>query len=270
MPKLVRFAATAVLGIALGWGAGCSSDKRCFYDSQSYPNGASFPATDGCNVCKCIAAGQVECTLAGCLGDAGFEHPAVAVADARDSAFTATTADVKLPMDTAAPDDAAPVDYCALPTGLTFFAQREFQVPGSIASYEETYHLDNAGLVITRNWWNGYDADFERTCTPMLPLCGPTDQITVWDIGAELADPDVKAALASPPYTLFGTAKWPSDEWSIAADGGGRVFVGLPCPSEDADTCQPIPPSLQRLKDDLQAIATAGAAQPVCVELLQP
>ena len=168
-------------------------------------------------------------------------------------------------------DTAAFTDSCNLATGLTFSAQQTFQVPGSIASYQESYHLDNTGLLITRNWWNGYDAQFERTCTPVLPVCGLPDQITAGNIGADLADPDVKHALAAPAYTTFGAVKWPSDAWIIAETGGaGPILVGLPCTDADAGSCQPIPAGLGRLKADLQAFAAAGVAQAACVDLLKP
>jgi hypothetical protein len=270
MKELVGAAATAALVILFGWVGGCSSEQRCSYNGQSYPKGASFRATDDCNTCTCMAGEQVECTPAACLGDAGFA-PAMdtAAADTRDSAIADVPPNMPLPIDAPAPYDTAPADYCQLPTGLTFHVLQQFNVPGSIASYGDTYHLDNTGLVITRGWYNGYDADYERTCTPVLPVCGLTDQIPVWNIGADLADPDVMAALASPPDTRFGAGPWSSEALFLATDGGGEILVGLPCTEPDAGPCKPIPPGLQRLKDNLRALAAAGAAQPDCVALLQ-
>ena len=56
---------------------GCASDGPpgtdgsagggCTYAGKTYPVGAGFPDTDGCNSCKCEAAGQVSCTLLACL-----------------------------------------------------------------------------------------------------------------------------------------------------------------------------------------------------------
>jgi hypothetical protein len=199
--------------------------------------------------------------------DAGFEQPLDAAApDTPERVIADAPADVSTLIDTA-----AFADFCNLATGLTFSAQQTFQVPGSIASYQESYHLDNTGLLITRNWWNGYDAQFERTCKPVLPVCGLPDQITVENIGADLADPDVKPALAAPPYTTYGAVKWPSDAWFIAEDGGaGPIMVGLPCIDADAGHCQPVPAGLGRLNTDLQALAATGAAQAACVDLLKP
>ena len=95
--------------------------------------------------------------------------------------------------------------------------------------------------------------------------------ITVGNIGADMAAPDVKTALASSPDTTFGAVKWPSDAWYIVEDGGaGPVLVGLPCTDADAGPCQPIPAGMERLKDDLQALVVAGAAQAACVDLLKP
>jgi hypothetical protein len=235
--------------------------------------------------------GCVGSNNSGTLVDAGFDQPLDAAApDAQESAIADAPADVVSPIDTDAPADvvspidtdapadvvspidiAAPANSCELPTGLTFSANQTFQVTGSIASYSDSYHLDNTGLLITRNWWNGYDAEIERTCTPVLPACGLPDQITVGNISADLAAPDVKPALAAPPYTTFGAVKWPSDAWYIAEDGGaGPIVVGLPCTDADAGPCQPIPAGLERLKGDLQGLVAAGAAQAACVDLLKP
>ena len=53
----------------------------CTYDGQTYPVGASFPSSDGCNTCDCAADGTVACTdmacqecggIAGLACDEGF------------------------------------------------------------------------------------------------------------------------------------------------------------------------------------------------------
>jgi len=240
----------------------CPSDQVCAYNEKTYLTGAWFPAADGCNTCSCVARGQVECTLMGCLGDAGFKPPSdPAAPDARDAAIDG----LAVP-----PDSHGPDAYCQLPTALTFYRQQEISVPNSIGSYEESYRLNWNELFIIRSIWNGYDAEVERTCRPSLPPCGQTGQVTLWNVGVDLADPDVKAAFTAPPFTLFGAAPWPSDPWFITPDSGDTILVGQPCPLSDTGTCTPIPPGLQHLRDDLQALAAAGAAQPACVEALKP
>jgi hypothetical protein len=136
------------------------------YNEKIYAKGESFPATDGCNTCSCMARGQVECTLMGCLGDAGFRPPSDAAApDTRDAVLDGLAA----PSTGSAPDA-----YCQLPTALTFYRQQEISVPNSIASYEENYRLNWNELFILRSIWNGYAAEVERVCRPALPPCGQT------------------------------------------------------------------------------------------------
>jgi hypothetical protein len=277
MTKLLGFAAPAMFVTLVAWVGGCSSDPVCAYNEKTYVKGESFPAADGCNTCSCVAQGQVECTLMGCLGDAGFKPPSdPAAPDARDAAIDSVSTDLVPASDTGGPDGGMPVDggardaYCHLPMALTFYPMQETRVANSIASYTEMYRLDSNALVITRSVWNGYDAEVERLCRPSLPLCGLTDQVTLWNIGADLADPDVKTAFAGSSATSYGAAPWPSYTWSITSDAGGSMLVGQPCPSPDAGTCTPIPPGIQHLRDDLQALAAAGAAQPSCVEALKP
>jgi hypothetical protein len=262
MTKLRGFAAPALFAILVAWDGGCSSDQACAYNQKIYAKGESFPAADGCNNCSCVARGEVECTLVGCLGDAGFKPPSdPAAPDARDAAVDG----VAVP-----PDGSAPASYCQWPTTLTFYRQQQIPVPNSIGSYQESYRLTSNELVITRSIWNGYDAQVERVCRPALPPCGQTGQVTVWNVGVDSADPEVKAAFTAPPFTLFGAAPWPSDPWFITPDFGTTILVGQPCPSSDTGTCTPIPPGLQHLRDDLQALASAGVAQAACVEALKP
>jgi len=50
--------------------AGVQSDWPCTYDGKSYPMGATFPSTDGCNTCECLWRWyhEVACTLNSCTG----------------------------------------------------------------------------------------------------------------------------------------------------------------------------------------------------------
>ena len=43
----------------------CSTSKPCIHNGQTYKDGASFPAGDGCNTCTC-KAGAVACTKIAC------------------------------------------------------------------------------------------------------------------------------------------------------------------------------------------------------------
>ena len=56
------------LGLLLG---GCScggpSGGVCGYGGALYSVGSSFPASDGCNTCTCLAGGSVACTEKACL-----------------------------------------------------------------------------------------------------------------------------------------------------------------------------------------------------------
>lgn len=50
---------------------GGTSSAGCPYDSVTYPVGATFPATDGCNTCSCTAAGPIPvCTMVDCSATA--------------------------------------------------------------------------------------------------------------------------------------------------------------------------------------------------------
>jgi hypothetical protein len=61
--------------------AGCSKSglsagqTTCSYGGKTYRSGTTFPSTDGCNSCSCSSLGGVDCTLAACLGDAGYLPP---------------------------------------------------------------------------------------------------------------------------------------------------------------------------------------------------
>jgi hypothetical protein len=55
------------LGSVDGGAATDSTVGGCVYAGKTYPVGASFPDTDGCNKCSCDARGQVGCTLLGCV-----------------------------------------------------------------------------------------------------------------------------------------------------------------------------------------------------------
>lgn len=43
--------------------------STCEVDGQTYEEGASFPASDGCNTCTCLGGGGVVCTQIACPGE---------------------------------------------------------------------------------------------------------------------------------------------------------------------------------------------------------
>jgi hypothetical protein len=56
-------------GSAGAGAAGGASSGACVYGGKSYPAGATFPASDGCNVCSCQNTGAVNCTAKACAND---------------------------------------------------------------------------------------------------------------------------------------------------------------------------------------------------------
>jgi Kazal-type serine protease inhibitor domain len=53
-------------GNAGGAGAGGSSGSGCDLDGKHYAVGETFPSSDGCNSCSCVAGGGVACTERAC------------------------------------------------------------------------------------------------------------------------------------------------------------------------------------------------------------
>src|SRR5665811_2064237 len=55
---------------ATGISTTCPTDGgalTCDYLGKSYPVGASFTSSDGCNTCSCQSGGYVACTLRACF-----------------------------------------------------------------------------------------------------------------------------------------------------------------------------------------------------------
>jgi hypothetical protein len=114
----------------------------------------------------------------------------------------------------------------------------------------------------------GRDGATTATCSPSLPACGAPDAVSVATINADLADPEVQGLWSLPqdPVPLFGTDSRPADGtvYSIALDDGHKVLVGGQCASPVMSSCRYIPAGLVRLTQDLQTLATAMLADPVC------
>ena len=75
--KISRLGLLFVCGALLGAVAWSGCNKRgtstmaavpttCSYEGEVYEVGESFPASDGCNTCQCMANGKVACTLMAC------------------------------------------------------------------------------------------------------------------------------------------------------------------------------------------------------------
>jgi hypothetical protein len=112
----------------------------------------------------------------------------------------------------------------------------------------------------------GRDGATTASCSPSLPACGTADAVSVATINADLADPDVQGLWSLPHDPLFGTDSRPVDGtvYSIALDDGHTVLVGGQCAPPAMSSCRTIPAGLVRLTQDLQKLATAMLADPVC------
>lgn len=192
--------------------------------------GQSVPMGDGCNTCECMATGMA-CTGLFC------------------GPF---------------PDAAAPV--CSLPSPLTFGSN------GGMVLYQDGYSLDGGGqMTVTRSYTlrAGMDGPQVRSCSPTLPACGAPGVVSISTIAQDLTDADVQMAFALPTPHVYGADSRPMDGsvWSITRASGGNILVGSPCASPTMNSCQPIPPGIQRLADDTQSLAAAAAASPACAGL---
>jgi hypothetical protein len=157
-------------------------------------------------------------------------------------------------------------DDCSMPARL-IFGPTAANLKGS---FVYRVQLDNTGMTMTKaGSTTAIDAGSTRTCEPTLPVCGLADQVTVWNIVTDLADPDVQSALASSSPVLFGVDSRPTGGivWSIAEENQQAILVGSPCPSPTMDSCRPIPAGVQRLADDVKKLSEAMLAEPACAAL---
>jgi hypothetical protein len=205
--------------------------RTCVSRGHTYAIGESFK--DDCNTCTCSADG-IACTAMACFHDAGL-------------------------------DQSAGLDgggSCSLSANLVFGHD------GGNAIYWDSNRLTASTFTITRDYSTraGRDAG-NPTCSPSLPACGAADTVSVATINADLADPDVRTLWTLPqdPVPLFGTDPRPVDGtvYAIALDGH-QVLVGGQCASPTMNSCRYIPAGLVRLTQDLQKLATAMLADPVC------
>jgi hypothetical protein len=156
----------------------------------------------------------------------------------------------------------APTLVCSLSSPLTF------GYTGGNVLYETVYTLDGgARITATRNYLRGItDGPTVRSCSPTLPTCGSAGVVSISTIAQDLTDADVQLAFGLTTSRVYGidSRPWDGAIWSITRAGGGNILVGNPCPSPATSSCQPIPPGIQRLTDDLKSLAAAAVAAPEC------
>jgi hypothetical protein len=209
---------------------GDDARQFCIWGGNTLAIGQSIPMGDGCNICECMATGMA-CTGLFC------------------GPF---------------PDAAAPV--CSLPYALTFGSS------GGMVLYQDSYSLDGGGhMTATRTYTlrAGMDGPQVRSCSPTPPACGAPAVVSISTIAQDLTSTDVQAGFALTTSHVYGVDNRPVDGtvWSIARASGGNILVGSPCPSPVMNSCQPIPPGIQRLADDLKSLVAAVAVSPACAGL---
>ena len=104
------------------------------------------------------------------------------------------------------------------------------------------------------------------TCTNEVPCT--EDAVTMAELLAALAHPDVVAAFAAAPVT-YGRDMRPVDAPIYSVTQAGRTFlVGSPCAGSGG--CTPIPTGVQALVDLLQALAGERLEEEDCSSVFVP
>jgi hypothetical protein len=241
----------------------------CAYGSTTYAPGATFRV--GCQNCSCLPTGVVECTPGLCLVDSGTAELAGQDTSPGDGCGTSAEACLysggllavgqsgvdgcssytcegggKLTctaVGCATVDASAPAD-CELPTTLAFGSYGGLDAGSRIT-------LDTSGTVTVTS--------SARSCSAKLPACGTGCAVTVATIAKDLADPDVQAAFARGPATVFGVSLISRDiaDFLVTLGDGQSLQVGGACCRFPDLPCQPIPLGVQRLVNDLQNLMAA-------------
>jgi len=111
-----------------------------------------------------------------------------------------------------------------------------------------------------------YGTGTTLTCTDTVPACAMNPSVSVEELEAMLADPDVVAAVAAAPV-LYGLDTRPVDGQVLRIAIGDAVLeVGSPC--LDAPSCEPIPEGVQALGDLLSALTMLEISQDPCLSVL--
>jgi len=207
--------------------AGVDARQSCVWQDMVLSIGQSADAGDGCNICECTVSGMA-CTTRACVST-------------RDAATL----------------------VCSLSSSLSF------GYDGGLVAYSDSYALDGEGqMPVERIDLSGRDGGI-ASCSPPLPTCGAPGVVSISTIAQDLTDADVQLAFGLTLSHVYGVDSRPSDGavWSISRASGGNILVGNPCLSPMMNSCQPIPPGIQRLADDLKSLAAAAVAAPECAEL---
>jgi hypothetical protein len=274
----------------------------CLWNGTTYSAGDTFKMD--CNTCSCSSNGQVVCALMACLGDTGVFLPTpdaapdqapqlkdamstadVVTGDARQSCVwqdmslaigqsidagdgcnicVCTVAGLACTARACVSPDASTLD-CSLSSQLSF------GYTGDLAAYSDGYAISSGSqkIWVIRNYCAGKGDGSIPSCSPSLPTCGAAGVVSLSTIAQDLTDADVQFAFGLSTPHVYGVDNRPSDGavWVINQASGGSIFVGTPCPSPVMNSCQPIPPGIQRLADDLKTLATAASAAPECAGL---
>jgi hypothetical protein len=73
--NLLRVGVTLTAAFLVACGPSVSDDgvDTCQVGDQSYAEGDTFPAPDGCNTCSCQADGSMACTEMGCVDGCSYD-----------------------------------------------------------------------------------------------------------------------------------------------------------------------------------------------------
>ncbi len=103
----------------------------------------------------------------------------------------------------------------------------------------------------------------DRSCTNAVPVCesGTADTVTVGDVAAALAHPDVARAVAAAPV-LYGVDSRPVDGTVFRVDvGSARIEVG----SCATASCSDVPAGVRALETVLEALTAQELLRGECV-----
>lgn len=248
--------------------------QACAYGGKTYPPGARFPSTDGCNDCFCSESGAVGCTKRACLPDAGGICSYGMASYQPGESFPSTdgcntcqclpdgsvacTEKACVPMDGGSAPDAA--GACALSMSYSYGDI------GGLRIYVDRVQLSPPrGFSYTRTPVRGDGPSL--SCQPPLPDCGPGPRITAADVERAVAHPQVQAALAENPTPLFGRDNRPADGvvFEFRRQDGETILIGTACRLSAG--CREIPPAIRELRELLLELNVQQLADPACAEL---